>query len=132
MCHFNSTESTQSCSHFGTWDLVKRIAISVLPSTHLHLSQVKHLRVTCLPKDTTSNQCHKIEREKRISLKNPALVFQSRTAGSDIGKPPRSNHCAITIRYSISTNIGMFDPLYVLGRGSDTQRIVGQTLNCVM
>ena len=43
-------ESIQSCSLFGTFiiELIIHIAISVLPGTYLHLSQVKHVRVKCL------------------------------------------------------------------------------------
>ena len=33
---------------FPRIELIIHIAISVLPGTHLHLSQVKHLRVKCL------------------------------------------------------------------------------------
>ena len=41
---------------FRRIELCLYIAISVLPGTHLHLSQVKHLRVKCLV------QGHNIER----------------------------------------------------------------------
>ena len=40
---------------FRLIELIINIAISVLPGTHFHLSQVKHLRVKCLA------QIHNIE-----------------------------------------------------------------------
>ena len=49
VCHFNSTGSIQSCSHFGALNLC------VLPGTHLQRSPVKHLRVKYLA------QGHEIE-----------------------------------------------------------------------
>ena len=55
-----------SCSHvlqpFRRIELIVHITVSVLPGTHFHLSQVKHLRGSAFPKDTTSKQCAKIER----------------------------------------------------------------------
>ena len=33
---------------FQRWEIITHIAISVLPGTHLHPSQVKHGRVKCL------------------------------------------------------------------------------------
>ena len=36
-------------------ELIVHIAISVLPGTHSHLSQVKHLRVKCLAQGYTIN-----------------------------------------------------------------------------
>ena len=66
-------ESIQSCSHFI------HIAISVIPGTHFHLSQVKHLRVKCLAQDTTSKQCPNIKRRKTLYFfKNPA-PYSSKT-----------------------------------------------------
>ena len=47
---------------FRRIELILHIALSVLPGTHFHLSQVKHLRVKCLARDTTSKQCPKIKR----------------------------------------------------------------------
>ena len=45
----NSTESIQSCSHFGAFNLSH---CHLYPTgTHFHLSQVKHLRVKCLAKE---------------------------------------------------------------------------------
>ena len=49
---------------------IVHITVSVLPGTHFHLSQVKHLRGSAFPKDTTSKQCPKLRGEKHdISLK---------------------------------------------------------------
>ena len=39
---------------FQRIELIIHIAISVLPGTHFHLSQVKHFRVNALPKETMS------------------------------------------------------------------------------
>ena len=49
---------------FRRIELIVHIAIFGLPGTHFHLSQVKHLRVKALSKDTTFYQCPKIEREE--------------------------------------------------------------------
>ena len=43
--HFNFTESMQQ---FRRIELIVHIAIAVLSGTHLHLSQMKHVRVECL------------------------------------------------------------------------------------
>ena len=48
VCHLNSAENIQSCSHFGATELIIHIAISVLPHTHFHLS---HLRRQCLAQE---------------------------------------------------------------------------------
>ena len=51
-------------------ELIIHIAISVLPGTHFHLRQVKHLRVKCLAQGHNIKQCPNIERGKHdISLK---------------------------------------------------------------
>ena len=53
-------------------ELIIHIAISVLPGTHFHLSQVKHLRVKCLAKEATQhlNSVPRLRGEKHdISLK---------------------------------------------------------------
>ena len=48
VCHFNYTESIQSCRHLGAFSLfIEHIAISLLPVTHLHLSKEKHVKVKC-------------------------------------------------------------------------------------
>ena len=76
-------------------ELIVHIVISVLLGILFHLSQVKHLRV----KDTTSKQCPNIERrETWYFSENPAPSgARNRTAGSDISKVPRSNHCAMSL-----------------------------------
>ena len=91
--HFNFTESI----HFGALNF----AISVLPGTHLHLSQVKHVRVKYL------TQGHNIETMSRYweggkwyFSENPAPSgVRNRKAGSDnhIGKAPRPNHCTTSL-----------------------------------
>ena len=45
MCHPGEHTVLQP---FRRIELIVHIAISVLPGTHFHLSQVKHLRVKCL------------------------------------------------------------------------------------
>ena len=80
-------------------ELIVHIAISVLPGTHFHLSQVKHLRVKCLA------QGHNIltmsqdwEGRNMIFLwKLCTSGIRNRTAGSDIGRALRSNHCAMSL-----------------------------------
>ena len=71
---------------FRRIELVVHIAISVLPGTHFHVSQVKHLRVKCLAQDTPSKQCPKFKRgETWYFSENPAPSgIWTRSAGSDI------------------------------------------------
>ena len=38
----------QSCSDFGAFKRIVHIVISVVPDTHLHLSEGKHVRMNCL------------------------------------------------------------------------------------
>ena len=84
---------------FRRIELIVHIAISVLPGTHFHLSQVKHLRVKCLA------QGHNIltmsqdwEGRNMIFLwKLCTSGIRNRTAGSDIGRALRSNHCAMSL-----------------------------------
>ena len=83
---------------FRCIELIVHITISVLPGTHFRLSQVKHLWVPC-PRTQSSKQCSKVERRETLYFsKNPAPSgVRKRTTGSDIGKAPRSNHCAMSI-----------------------------------
>ena len=71
---------------FRRIELIIHLAISILPGTHFHLSQVKHLRVKCLAQDKTSKQCPRIERrETWYFSRNPTPSgIRSRTAGSSI------------------------------------------------
>ena len=80
-------------------ELIVHISISVLPGTHFHLSQVKHLRVKCLAQGHTFLTMSKIERGQTLYFfENPAPSgTRNRTAGSDIGRAPRSNHCAMSL-----------------------------------
>ena len=77
--------------------VIVHIVIYVLPGTHFHLRQVKHLRVLCLA------QGHNIEtmsqdREGRniIAISSAPSVVQNRKAGSDIGRVPCSNRCIMS------------------------------------
>ena len=83
---------------FRCIELIVHITISVLPGTHFRLSQVKHLWVPCL-RTQSSKQCPKVERRETLYFsKNPAPSgVRKRTTGSDIGKAPRSDHCAMSI-----------------------------------
>ena len=80
---------------FRRIELIVHIAISVLPGTHFHLSQVKHLRVKCIAQGhTILTMSYKIERgETCYFSENPAPS----TAGSDIGRALHSNHCAMSL-----------------------------------
>ena len=78
--------------------------------THCHLYPTKYSfspesseafegGVNALPKDTTSNQCPE-RRETWYFSENPAPSgIRNRTAGSDIDKAPRSNHCATSLSF---------------------------------
>ena len=62
VCHFNSTESIQSCSRFGALNLsytLPYLSYQVLIFTWVKWSIWGW---SALPKDTTSQQCPKIER----------------------------------------------------------------------
>ena len=72
---------------FRRIELIIHIAISVLTCTHFHLSQVKHFRVNALSKALSGN---------------PAPNgIRNRTAGNDIVKAPRSDHCASKLTWYI-------------------------------
>ena len=98
--HFNSFFwRMQHLQPFRRKELVAHIAISVLSGTHLHLSQVKHVRVT-YPTTQHRNIFPILGGGGRnmILSENPApSVIRKCTAGSDIGKAPRSNHCATSL-----------------------------------
>ena len=70
VCYLNSTESIQSCSHFGALNLSYTLPVlshQVLIFTWVNWSI---WRLSALPKGTTSKQCHNVERgEHDISLK---------------------------------------------------------------
>ena len=69
MYHFDSLFGAyNTCSHFGARNA--HIAISVLPATHLHLSQVKHVRIKCLAQGHNIDNVPILRGEKHdISLK---------------------------------------------------------------
>ena len=90
VCHLNSTESIQSCSHFGVLNLsytLPSLSYQVLISTWVKWS-IWGLSV--LPKDTTPKQCPNIKRgETWYFSENPVPSgIRNRTADSDIGKAP--------------------------------------------
>ena len=78
-------------------ELMVQIAISVLPGTSAHVSQVKHLRIKCLAQGHNIEiWCPKIRtRETWDFSENPAPsgVWNHKTV-SDIDKAPRSDHIA--------------------------------------
>ena len=92
---------------FRLIQLIVHIVISVLLCpTHFHLSQVKHLRVKCLAQGHTILTMSKVERGEILYFsENPAPSgIRNRTAGSNIGRAPRSNHCAMSLsKASFST-----------------------------
>ena len=91
VCHFNSTESILSCGYLGALNFF--VHISVLQYTHLHLSQVKHVRLKCFA------QYPNIDRGDTLYLsENPARSgVRKRMAGSDIDIETHSNHCAMSL-----------------------------------
>ena len=70
VCHLNSTESIQSCSHFGALNLLPSLSYQALIFTWVKWSI---LWLSVLPKETTSKQCHNIETgETRYFSEKPA------------------------------------------------------------
>ena len=99
MCHLNYKGS----SRFGVLNLLYMIAISILPGTHLHPSQVKHVRVKCLaPGHKPRNNVPTLRGEKHlyliflyINLHQPG--FESTQQAAAIAKCyalNHVNHCA--------------------------------------
>ena len=86
---------------FRRIEVILHIVISVLPGTHFTWVKWSIWGLTALPKDTS---CPKIERgETWYFSEIPAPSgIRNRTAGSDIGKAPRSNHCAMSLFKSYS------------------------------
>ena len=104
--HLKSTESIQSCSHFGAMDLtytLPSLSYQVLIFTWVTWSIGGF---SALPKDTTSKQSPNIEREETWYFsENPApSTIRNRTAGSDIDKALPSNHCAMSLSNKEETN----------------------------
>ena len=93
MCHVNSTESKQSCRHFGALNLSYTLPFLFYQVLIFTWVKWSIWGLSALPKDTTSKQCPNIERaETWYFSENPAPSgIRNRTAGSDIGKAPRSN-----------------------------------------
>ena len=99
VCHLNSTESIQSCSHFGALNL-----LYTLPSLSYQVLIFTWVKwniwgLSALPKGTTTKQCPNIEGgETWYFSGNPAPSgIRNRTAGSDTDKATRSNHWAISL-----------------------------------
>ena len=98
---------------FRRIELIIHIAFSVLPGTHFHLSQVKHLRFTCLA------QGHNIETMSQYwEWRNMIFLWKSctkrdskPTAGSDIDKAPRSNYCAMSLSKRLKGSGATINPL---------------------
>ena len=98
VCNINSTESIQSCSHFGALNLSYRLpslSYQVLIFTWVKWSM---WGLSALPNETTSKQCPNIERgETWYFSENPApSEIRNRMAGSDIDRAARSNHCVVS------------------------------------
>ena len=93
-----ATGSIQSCSHSGALNL--SYTLPSLSNPVLIFTWVKWSiwGWSTLSNDTTSKQCSKIEREETwyFSDNTAPSGFRNRTTGSDIGKAPRSNHCAMS------------------------------------
>ena len=103
VCHFNSTESIQPCSHFGAFNLsytLPSLSYLVLIFTWVKWSIWGW---SAFPKGTTLKQCPKIERgETWFFSENPARSrIRNRAAGSNIVKASRSNHCAMSLSMKI-------------------------------
>ena len=99
VCHFNSTGSMQSFSRFGALNLSY-----TLPSLFYQVLIFTWVKWSiwgwsALPKDTTSEKCPKIERRETwyFSENSAPSGIRNRMAGSDIGRAPRSNHCAMSL-----------------------------------
>ena len=105
VCHFNCMESIQSCSHFGTLNLsytLPSLSYQVLIFTWVKWSI---WRWSALPKDTTSRQCPNIEKGETWNFLEKSCTKRdsNRTAGSDIGRAPRSNHCAMSVSERVNS-----------------------------
>ena len=67
-------------------EFIVHIAISVLPGTHFHLSQVKHFIVKCRAQKDTSQQCPKIERGKHGISWEPSQFGHSFSQTCKLGR----------------------------------------------
>ena len=110
---FQLPGSIQSCSRFGALNLsytLPSLSYQVLIFTWVKWSIWGW---SVLPKDTPSYPCPKIERgETWYFSENPAPSgIRNRTVGSDIGRAPRSNHCAISLS-KVFFKVNLFKILY--------------------
>ena len=87
----------QHCNRVALVICRTTIVISVPPVTHLPLSDVKHLKVKCLSKNTTSKQrCPSVERGKHgnsLKIVHQLMIEFARQAAEITSKAPCSNHC---------------------------------------
>ena len=86
---------------FRRIELIVHISISVLPGTHFHLSQLSEafeVEMSC-PRTHHINSVPRLRGgETWYFSKNPGPSWiRNRTAGSDIGRAQRSNHCAMSL-----------------------------------
>ena len=115
---------------FRRIELIVHIAISVLPGTHFHLSQVKHFRVKCLAKGhnilTISQNW---EGRNMIFLLKILHGIRNHTAGSDISRAPRSNHCAMSLSIELLYNMyNEATPYHVVAESLSADVIVNRTI----
>ena len=92
---------------FRRIELIVHIVISVLPGTHFHLRQVKHLRVKCLAQGhaiLTMSQDWE-GRNMIFPWKSCIKRVRNHTAGSDIDRAPRSNHCAMSLSEAVAYQV---------------------------
>ena len=95
VCHLNSTESIV-LQPFRCIELIIHTAISALPGTHFHLSQVTHLRVKYLA------QGHNIETLK--GEKNMIFLWISCTK-RDSKSHDRQRYCQSSALYPANTKL---------------------------
>ena len=87
-CAFSTPRGAHSQQPFQRLEVLAYIAISVLPGTDLHRSEVKHVR---MPKNTTPKPCPNVERGETYfsenlhqagmepALQTAAIILQSAT-----------------------------------------------------
>ena len=102
LCHFNSTESIQSCSHFSALNL--SYTLPSLSYQVLIFSEVKHFRIKCLAQGHSIETMSQYwERRNMICLPIflPSRIWNS-TVGNSIDKALHSNHCARSLSVKFS------------------------------
>ena len=94
---------------FRRIDLIVHNAISALPGTHFHPSQVKHLMVKYLAQGhniKTMSQGWKGRNVIFLWKSCTKRGFKPHTVGSDIGRAPRSNNCALSLFSTLEIYLG--------------------------